>query len=83
MKKMLGFIVDQPLHKSIRQLRIPTLMMLFASVDIMYRLIAILEQGSTLSPNQTMGAVATLAAAVFASIWRGISNLSESQKNDD
>ena len=49
----------------------------------MYRLVAILEKGGELSPAQTMGAVATLAAAVFAAIWKGISNLAEAHKNDD
>ncbi len=83
MEKMFGFIFQQPIHKTLRQMRIATILLLFASVDIMYRLVAILEKGGELSPAQTMGAVATLAAAVFAAIWKGISNLAEAHKEDD
>lgn len=83
MEKMFGFIFQQPIHKTLRQMRIATILLLVASVDIMYRLVAILEKGGELSPAQTMGAVATLAAAVFAAIWKGISNLAEAHKDDD
>lgn len=83
MKKMLGFIFEQPLHKTLRQMRIATIIILFVSVDIMYRLISILEKAEELSPTQTVGAVTTLAAAVFAAIWKGINNLSEAHKKDD
>lgn len=83
MEKMFGFIFQQPIHKTLRQMRVATILLLVASVDIMYRLVVILEKGGELSPAQTMGAVATLAAAVFAAIWKGISNLAEVHKNDD
>lgn len=81
--KMFGFVFQQPIHKTLRQMRIATILLLVVSVDIMYRLVAILEKGGELSPAQTMGAVATLAAAVFAAIWKGISNLAEAHKDDD
>lgn len=80
---MFGFIWKQPIHKTIRQLRLPTIALLIVSVDIMYRLVDILEIGSELSPAQSTAAVGVLAAAVFASIWKGISNISESHKDDD
>lgn len=82
-EKMFGFAFQQPIHKTLRQMRIATILLLMVSVDIMYRLVSILEKGGELSPAQTMGAVATLAAAVFAAIWKGISNLAESHKSDD
>lgn len=82
MKKMLGFIIEQPLHKTLRQMRVATIIMLFLSFDIMYRLVEILESDSSLSPAQTVGAVATLAAAIFATIWNGINNLSKPHKSD-
>lgn len=81
--KMFGFVFQQPIHKTLRQMRIATILLLIISVDIMYRLVAILEKGGELSPTQTMGAVGTLAAAVFAAIWKGISNLAEAHKDDD
>ena len=80
---MVAFIFEQPLHKSLRQLRIATIALLLVSMDIMYRLVTILERGTELSPPQTIGAVATLAAAVFAAIWKGINNLTESYKEDE
>ena len=83
MNKMFGFIFEQPIHKTLRQMRVATILILFVSLDIMYRLVSILEAGGELSPSQTMGAVATLGGAVFAAIWRGISNLSEPHKADD
>ena len=81
--KVFGFLFTQPLHKSLRQMRLATIVLLLVSCDIMYRLIAILETGTSLSPGQTTAAVATLAAAVFAAIWKGISNLAEPHRADD
>ncbi len=83
MNNTFGFLVSQPIHKTLRQLRIYTVLLLLASVDIMYRLVGILESSEALSGGQTTGAVATLAAAVFAVIWKGISNLAEVHKDDD
>lgn len=80
---MFGFIIEQPIHHTIRQLRIFTVLLLLVSVDIMYRLITILENASELSPTQTVGAVAVLAATIFAAIWKGIGNLAEAHKKDE
>lgn len=82
-ENMFGFIWKQPIHKTLRQMRIATIFLLGISIDIMYRLVDILEKGGELSPSQTMGVVGTLAAAVFAAIWRGIGNLAEVHKEDD
>ena len=83
MDKMFGFIFQQPIHKTLRQMRVATIVLLFVSVDIMYRLLNILERDGEMSSTQTTGAIATLTAAVFAAIWKGICNLSDAQKNDD
>ena len=80
---VVGFVWTQPLHKTLRQMRIATVCLLLVSVDIMYRLVTILEQAGTLSPEQTVGAVGVLAGSVFAIIWKGISNLSEPHRQDD
>ena len=80
---MFGFVFKQPIHKTLRQMRVATIFMLACSLDILYRLVAILELGGQISPEQTVGAVGVLAAAMFAIIWKGISNLSEAHKNDD
>lgn len=81
LKEMFGFIWGQPIHKTLRQMRIATIALLWVSVDIMYRLIEIL--GTAISMEQTIAAVGVLAAAVFATIWKGIQNLSDGHKEDD
>lgn len=81
--KPFEFLWTQPIHKSLRQLRVATIVLLFVSMDIMYRLVAILENSSEMSTNQAIGAVATLAGAIFAAIWKGISNLAESHREDE
>lgn len=78
---MFGFIWTQPIHKTLRQMRIATIALLCVSVDMMYRLIEML--GSAISMEQTIAAVGVLAAAVFATIWKGIQNLSDGHKEDD
>lgn len=80
---MFGFILKQPMHKTIRQLRVVTILLLLMSRDIMYRLLGILERNSELSSGETMAVVGTLTAAVFATIWKGISNMAEPHKDDD
>ena len=80
---MFGFILTQPIHKTLRQMRIATICLLIVSIDLMYHLVHILERGNELSPSQATGAVAALATAIFATIWKGISNLAEPHKDDD
>lgn len=83
LNKMFGFIFRQPIHKTLRQMRIATICLLLVSMDIMYRLVRILEHAGQMSTEQTIGAVGALAAGVFATIWTGVKNLSEPQKDDD
>ena len=80
---MFGFIFTQPIHKTLRQMRVATVVLLGWSAYIMERLVAILEAGEGVSDAQFYGAVGVLAAAVFATIWKGIQNLSEPHKEDD
>lgn len=80
---MFSFIWTQPIHKTLRQMRVATIILLVISVDIMYRLVAILENASALSKTEVYASVGVLAAAVFATLWRGISNLAESHKQDE
>lgn len=80
---MFGHVLEQPFHKTLRQWRVATIILLAWSAYIMERLIAILESGEGVSDAQFYGAVGVLAAAVFATIWKGIQNLSEPHKEDD
>lgn len=81
LKEMFGFIFTQPIHKTLRQMRLATIALLYVSVDMMYRLIDML--GSAISMEQTIAAVGVLAAAIFATIWKGIQNLTDVHKDDD
>ena len=83
MGKSLGFLWRQPIYRTLRQLRVYTVCMLLVSIDIMYRLIGILEKGETVAPEQTIGVVGTLAIAVFASIWKGLASITEQCKQDE
>lgn len=80
---MFGFIVEQPLHKSLRQMRIATIIVLSVCIDIMYELVEILRTGGNLSPSETVAAVAGLATVMVGAIWKGISNLSDKHHNDE
>lgn len=83
LKKIFGHIVSQPLPQTLRQYRVYTLVLLGWSAHIMNRLVNILETGEGVSDAQFYGAVGVLAAAVFATIWKGIESLSIQQKADD
>ena len=80
---MFGFIFTQPIHKTLRQMRLATISLLMFSCYLMDRLVTILEKSNTLSDGQTAAAVATLTAALSAAVWKGISNLAEPHKDDD
>lgn len=75
------FLAEQPLHKSLRQLRIPTMVILGVSVDILYRLVELLDSAQ-LSGDQATASIVTLAGVVIAAIWKGINSLAESHKED-
>ena len=79
--KPFRFLVEQPIHKSLRQLRIPTMVILGVSVDILYRLVELLES-SQLSGDQATAGIVTLAGVVIGAIWKGINSLAESHKED-
>ena len=83
---MFGFIWQQPVHKTLRDMRFVTLIILACSIDIMYRLVSILEQAALMTNGQATGTIAatvgTLAAGIFAAIWKGIASLHEGNKAD-
>lgn len=79
--KALHFIVEQPLHLTLRQFRIPTLVVLWVSIDILYKLVSLLES-LELSEGQASTAIIGFATVVLGAIWKGINNLAESHKAD-
>ena len=81
-KSVLGDIFNQPLHKTLRQYRVATIIVLYCSIDIMYKLLDILQQANTLSEGQHMATIVGLATALITAIWKGIANLSEPHQED-
>jgi len=79
---MFDEVFNQPLHKTLRQYRFMTIIVLACSIDIMYRLLAILEEANRLSEGQQIAAIVGLATALITAIWKGIANLSEPHKED-
>lgn len=80
---MFSFIWTQPIYKTLRQMKIAPMILLGVSVDIMYRLLAILESANALSPAESMAAVGALMAAIFGVVWKSIHDLSIPYKSDD
>lgn len=83
LNNVFGFLLDQPLHKSMRQLRVLPTIVLFSSLSLMDRLIIMLEADNAISPETSMGIIAGLATAVFAGIWKGLAVIVEVHKEDD
>lgn len=79
--KPLIFMVEQPLHLTLRQFRLPTLIILWVSVDILYKLVGLLESVE-LSGAQSAASIVGFATVVLGAIWKGINNLAESHKAD-
>ena len=79
---VIGDVFKQPLHKSLRQYRIMSVIVLFCSIDIMYRLLGLLAEANKLSDGQHIAAIVGLATALMTAIWKGISNLSDSHHQD-
>lgn len=79
---MFGDILRQPFHKTLRQYRIMTILVLICSIDIMYRLLDLLGEANKLSEGQHIAAIVGLATALITAIWKGIGSLSEAHKED-
>lgn len=80
---MFSFIWTQPIYKTLRQLKIATIILLAVSIDIMYRLVSFLETANELSSTESISAVGVLIAALFATVWKAVGDLSKPYKSDD
>lgn len=83
LNNMLGFMFTQPIYKTLRQMRLLQVFLLGVSVDIMYRLVDMLETAGSLSPAEAMTAGGVLMAALFATVWKAVSDLNKPYKSDD
>ena len=79
LNNMFGFIFSQPIHQSLRQMRIVQVGLLGSSQYLLWSIVNKLE---TLDPAQAAMAYATIAAALIAAIWKGVDALHRSNDKD-
>ena len=79
-EKMFGFIVEEPIHVSLRRMRLLTVGMLINSQLLLW---VIVQKLSFLDPVQAAMAYSAIALTLITSIWKGIDNLSNAHKKDE
>ena len=77
---MLGFIIKQPLHVTLRQMRIVPIYLIYSSQGILKDIVASLK---LLDSTQSAMAYGAIAAALIAAIWKGVDSLHRSNIKDD
>lgn len=77
---MFGFIWMQPIHVTLRQMRLVHVGLIISSQLLLWRIVDKLE---TLDPMQSAMAYGTIAAALIAAIWASINGLHKSNGKDD
>ena len=70
--KMFGFITEQPIHVSLRQMRLVHLFALYSADKLLWELATTLK---ALDPVAAATATGAIAAALIAAIWRGLDGL--------
>lgn len=77
---MFGFIWTQPIHITLRQMRLVHVGLIVSSQLLLWRIVDKLE---TLDPMESAMAYGTIAAALIAAIWASINGLHKSNGKDD
>lgn len=78
-KNMFGFIVEQPIHKTLRDMRVVHVCLLASS---QWTLLRIVDAMQTLDPAQAAMAYGAIAAALITAIWKGLDGLHKSNERD-
>jgi len=79
-KAMFGFIFSQPIHVTLRQMRIVQVMLIFSSQALLWKIV---DELKLLDPTQAAMAFGAIAAALIAAIWKGIDSLHKGNTKDD
>jgi len=79
-KAMFGFIWTQPIHMTLRQMRIVPVGLIVSSQLLLWEIVRTLK---TLDPAQAAMAFGAIAAALIAAIWKGVDSLHRSNNKDD
>lgn len=80
---MFSFIWTQPIHITLRQMRFVSIALVYISVDIMYRLVKVIETSKALDSVEGLSAMGVLALGIFTSLWKAVDNITASHKRDD
>lgn len=75
-----GFMVKQPLHITLRQMRIVPVGLIISSQLLLWEIVRTLK---LLDPSQAAMAFGAIAAALIAAIWKGVDSLHRSNIKDD
>ena len=77
---MFGFIWTQPIHITLRQMRLVHVGLIISSQLLLWRIVDNLE---TLDPMESAMAYGTIASALIVAIWASINGLHKSNGKDD
>ena len=77
---VLGFIIKQPLHVTLRQMRVVQIGLIVSSQILLYRIVDNMKE---LDPTQAAIAYGVLAAALVTQIWTSISSIHKGTGKDD
>jgi hypothetical protein len=78
--KMFGFICEQPIHLTLRQMRFIPLGLLYCCIDMMYIIINNLDK---LDPMQAAIAYSAIAISLIAVIVKGFDSFIKRHERDD
>ena len=79
-ENVFGFMVKQPLHITLRQMRIVPVGLVISSQLLLWEIVRTLK---LLDPSQAAMAFGAIAAALIAAIWKGVDSLHRSNIKDD
>jgi MFS superfamily sulfate permease-like transporter len=76
---MFGFIIRQPIHQTLRQMRLVSVYLIISSQMLLWYIV---DQLYKLDPSQAAMAYATIAATLIAAIWKGVDSLHKPNDKD-
>jgi len=79
-KAVFGFMWKQPLHVTLRQMRIVQIALIVSSQMLLWRIVDNLK---SLDPAQSAMAHGAIAAALIAQIWASIAGMHKGNAKDD
>ena len=79
-ENVFGFMVKQPLHITLRQMRIVPVGLVISSQLLLWEIVRMLK---ILDPTQAAMAYSAIGLALITSIWQGLKHITDSTSKDD